>query len=116
MEVLALDAIKPGMVLGGDVKDRNGRILLSAGSEITEKHLRIFRMWGVHTVAVQDHERAEPSSTGESEIDPVQFQAAEEKVRALFRHHDLNHPFLKVLFRLATLEYLSRGEGRGRGA
>lgn len=116
MGVVALDAIKPGMVLGGDVKDRNGRILLTAGSEITEKHLRIFRMWGIHTVSVRDEIGEEGPQEEASEIDPVQFQVAEEKVKVLFRHHDLNHPFIKELFRLATLEYLAREEGRARGS
>ncbi len=116
MGVLALDAIKPGMILGGDVKDRNGRILLTAGLEITEKHLRIFRMWGIHSVPVQEGEREETPPEGTSGIDPIRVHEAEEKVGYLFRHNDLSHPFIKELFRLAILEALSREEGKVRGS
>lgn len=47
MTVLRLESLNPGMVLSRDVCDRKGRVLLPAGAELTEKHLRIFQTWGV---------------------------------------------------------------------
>lgn len=34
------------MVVGADVQDRHGRLLLGAGTELTRKHLMVFRTWG----------------------------------------------------------------------
>lgn len=110
MGVISLDAVNPGMVLAGDVKDRNGRILLSAGSEITEKHLRIFKMWGILSVQIQGSEKEDLSPKATVEIDPIRLQRVEQSVKELFRHNDLNHPFIKELFRLVSLEHLSHPE------
>jgi hypothetical protein len=60
MGVISLDAIKPGMILAGDVKDRNSRALLSTGAEITEKHLRIFKMWGILEAHIQGESKKMP--------------------------------------------------------
>lgn len=116
MEVLPLDAIKSGMVLASDVKDRNGRILLSAGSEITERHLRIFKMWGILTVQVQGEETVQSPLPVTSERDSEQIERVEKEVEKLFCHHDLSHPFIKELFRLAILEHLSRTEVSNGGS
>lgn len=116
MGVLGLDAIKSGMILAGDVRDRTGRVLLSAGSEVTEKHLRIFKMWGILSVQIQGEEREESPLREDAEIDPARLKEAESRVSELFHHNDLHHPFIKELFRLVTLEHLSAREDPHRGA
>jgi hypothetical protein len=116
MGIISLDAIKPGMVLAGDVKDRSGRILLSAGAEINEKHLRIFKMWGVLSAPVQGEEKEETHSNTASEIDPDLLREVERKTVELFCHNDLAHPFIRELFRLVTLENLRRPEDQNRGS
>jgi hypothetical protein len=116
MGVISLDAIKPGMVLAGDVKDRSGRILLSAGAEINEKHLRIFKMWGILGIPVQGEEKEETHSGAASEIDPDLLREVERKTVKLFCHNDLTHPFIRELFRLVTLENLRRPEEQNRGS
>ncbi len=116
MGVLSLEAINPGMVLAGDVKDRNGRVLLSAGSEITERHLRIFKMWGILTVQVHGEEKEESPLPMTSAPDLEEIQRVEREVAELFCHHDLSHPFIKELFRLAIFERLSGLEGSNGGS
>ncbi len=115
MGILSLDTIRPGMVLANDVKDRNGRILLASGSEITEKHLRIFKMWGILAVPVLGEEREEPPCHAPSEVDPDRLRKAESTVAQLFSLNDLDHPFIKELFRLVTLEHLSSLEDPNHG-
>ncbi len=116
MAILSLDAIKPGMVLAGDVKDRNGRALLSAGAEITEKHIRIFKMWGIHSAPIQGEDKENAPSNRSSEIDPNLLHEAERKTAERFYHNDLNHPFIRELFRLVTLESLYGPEEQSRGS
>ncbi len=115
MGVVSLDAIKPGMILAGDIRDRNGRVLLSTGAEITEKHIRLFKMWGIHTASIQEGEKEDSSSKRASEIDPGLLLQAERQTAELFCHHDLAHPFIRELARLVTLEHLVRLEDDGRG-
>jgi hypothetical protein len=53
MPTLTLDDVKPGMNLAQPVYTHQDRLLLDAGRRISEKHLRIFKSWGVATVAVK---------------------------------------------------------------
>lgn len=115
MGVISLDGIKPGMILAGDVKDRNGRALLSAGAEITEKHLRIFKMWGILEAHIQGGEQEDAYSKTASEIDPDLLREAENRTAELFCHNDLAHPFIRELFHLITLETLRTPEEKRRG-
>ncbi|NTW99914.1 MAG: hypothetical protein HGB35_08325, partial [Geobacteraceae bacterium] len=47
MGIIAIENIETGMVLASDVRDRSGRMLLGSGVELTQKHLVVFRTWGV---------------------------------------------------------------------
>ncbi len=114
MGVISLDAIKPGMILASDIKDRNGRVLLSAGAEITEKHLRIFKIWGILEAHIQGEEQEDVHPKTASEIDPDLLREAESRTAELFCHNDLAHPFIRELFRLITLETLRRSEEQCR--
>ena len=53
MPILNLDDVKPGMTLAQPVYTHQDRLLLEAGRRVSEKHLRIFKSWGVATVAVK---------------------------------------------------------------
>ena len=44
--------LKPGMVLAHSVRNHQGVMLLSAGTKITKKNIRIFKSWGVIDVSV----------------------------------------------------------------
>lgn len=116
MGVVSLEALKPGMILAGDIRDRNGRVLLSAGAEITEKHLRIFKMWGIHAASVQGEEKEDSFSKSASEINQDLLHEAERRTAELFCHNDLAHPFIRELFHLVTLENLNRLEDQNRGS
>ena len=52
MGKIFLENIKPGMILAQDVHDCNGRFLLSKGLHLSEKHLRILKIWGISELEV----------------------------------------------------------------
>lgn len=54
MPILNLDEVKPGMTLARAVTTHPERTLLEAGRRLTDKHLRIFKSWGVATVDVKE--------------------------------------------------------------
>ena len=102
MARISLDAIRPGMVLAEDLKHLNGRFLLGRGVELEEKHLRILRIWGIHSVEVKGGS-ADLETSQADEIDPSVLEAAEIQVTNRFPNDLLNHPFLGELRRICIL-------------
>jgi hypothetical protein len=103
MGLVAIDNLSPGMSLTSDVHDRNGRLLLGAGAELTDKHIYIFRTWGVVEVDILGVETDDESLAPSDTIDPDVLAAAAAEVGPLFRHADLAHPCMNQLLRLAVL-------------
>jgi HD-like signal output (HDOD) protein len=90
------------MVLAEDLKHATGRFLLGKGAEISETHLRVFKIWGIHSVLVEGS-IDDLETTPAKEIDPEVLQAAGRLESRRFSHVDLNHPFFKELLRICTL-------------
>ena len=103
MGIINLEDIQVGMILAGDIRERSGRILLAGGSEITEKHLRVFKMWGITEADIKDVEKEEIAANIVARLDPSLFQNVQSQVRERFCLADMEHPFVEELFRLVTL-------------
>jgi len=101
-----LDDLKPGMKLEKDVQERSGRVLLGAGTEITERHLKIFRTWGVAEADIESMSHEEVAPQLAQELDPELFRAAEVFIDPLFGHTDANHPAVLELKRLCVLRHV----------
>ncbi len=108
MAIINQEDLQPGMILESDVKDRNGRVLLGAGNTLTQKHLRIFKMWGVTEADIRGVEKEEVEARAASRLDPVLLKGVEEGLRKHFRHTDMEHPFNSELFRLLTIRFARR--------
>ncbi len=102
MGKIAIENIETGMVLASDVRDRSGRMLLGAGAELTQKHLVIFRTWGVLEADVVG-QGSQTAAQLPEDVDPLQLAAAEEALEPLFRHANRSHPAIIELMRLAAL-------------
>jgi hypothetical protein len=116
MGLIHIDDIQPGMKLGGDVKDQIGRVLLTAGHEVTERHVRIFRMWGVTEADIEGIDREEISAVSTAHVDPATTEDVEVQAKSMFRHADLDHPAVKELYRLFTQRMVQPQTGGGRHA
>lgn len=89
-----VDDLVAGMILAENVNDSQGRLLIPGGTELTDRHLRAFALWGVMAVRVRGaggEEEAEP------EVSPEAVAAARELVLPRFVHNDLQHPLIAVL-------------------
>jgi hypothetical protein len=96
--------IEPGMVLGAEVKDRTGRVLLSKGTAITEKHLSIFKMWGVVDAVIENADKEKIEAKAVADISPTELVAAQEEIDAMFRFiEQQDHPFIVELKRLGAI-------------
>lgn len=112
--LLAVDDLHPGIAVVEDVYDPQGRLLMSAGTELTERHLRACQLWGITRVRV----RAEglPPETEAGGPTPEQIAQAELETRARFRNTDPAHPLVVELFRLGVIRAADRLAGGGTSA
>jgi hypothetical protein len=97
---------RPDMVLAADVTDRHGHVLLKAGDTVTEKAVKIFKMWGITDLDVQGVDREVIEARAAEEFDPALLRAAERVVQERFRHADTDDPDVKELMRLFKHHYL----------
>jgi hypothetical protein len=65
---LAIQDLKPGMVLARPVRNLQGVLLLEAGARITKKNIRIFKSWGVNEVVIQGRRSDARRSSAEAAI------------------------------------------------
>jgi hypothetical protein len=107
---VAIELIESGMVLANDVHDRAGRMLWGVGAELTQKHLTIFRTWGVleaDIVGLGSDEGA--ADQVPADVDPLELAAAEQELAPIFRHTNRVHPAIVELMRLAALRKVQHG-------
>jgi HD-like signal output (HDOD) protein len=101
MLLVPTDKVKSGQILAEEVRDINGRLLLSKGNKIEANHIRIFKIWGIPEVKLQAADHYDKNS--EPEIKPEIIEQKQESLKALFRHVDLAHPAAKEIYKIATL-------------
>jgi predicted transcriptional regulator len=95
--------IRPGMVLATDVRDRNSRVLLTAGNELTDKHIKIFKMWGVTEADIQGVAHEDVEAQEAAALDPELLRKADLVTQELFTHAGSEHSAIKELVRLSTM-------------
>ena len=84
------------MELAEDVVDGNGQPMLRAGTILSERDLRRFRMWGIMEIAIRGEEAEDETNT--LSLTAEQLAAAEPLLRATFRHANLENPLIKLLY------------------
>lgn len=99
MKNIKLDEVRPGMVLARDVKGRFGRGLLLAGNVVTEKHVKIFKSWGITELIIEKN----PVSDEVELKKPAhpQYARIEARTRELFKFNDIKHPAVRELFQIS---------------
>lgn len=102
MSAIHLDNIAAGMVLGKQVCDVTGRVLLPEGVTLSEKHVRILRTWGILEVEVIGDSDRPPEHASSVCLDPARVAAAEAYLRPLFVHNDLVDAAVAELFRVCV--------------
>ncbi len=100
---ISIDLVKPGMILAAPVKDFEGRLLLNGGTLLTERHMRVFKLWGVSEADIENLDAAEVEAKEISLIDPALFEQARVEMEELFRHAMHTDPAMAELFRVSVL-------------
>lgn len=60
IRTINISEITLGMELAEAVKNRYGQMLLSAGSTITENHIKLFKTWGIQTIQISSDKEDAP--------------------------------------------------------
>ena len=110
MSIVPAENLIPGMVLAADVRDRNGRLLLKEGVELTDKHLHILRTWGTVEADILNAGEHQENPASTNAIAPELWAAIEGEITPLFHHTDLSHPAIKELLRIRIEREASHGD------
>jgi len=105
MAYIPIAEIVVGLVVKEDVKDRNGRLILSHGIRIEEKHLRILKTWGIANIAVQSAQESNAQATNANETldkSSAAYIEAVKMVRRRFRFNRKKHPLITLLKDMAV--------------
>ncbi len=97
------------MILTAKVVERGGRVLLGAGVELTQKHISIFKKWGITEAEVEHVTHEEAAATVAAQMDPAMLREAEHRMDKLFRLTDRNNPVISELYRLCTVRWVRQG-------
>ncbi|HEX2769082.1 MAG TPA: hypothetical protein VHN12_07330 [Geobacteraceae bacterium] len=109
MGKIPTDNLIPGMILASDVRDRSGRLLLTGGTALNDRHLYILRTWGIIEAEVAGAEEYPESPELANAIAPEVWSAIEDEITPLFRHADLAHPAMKELLRMRIMKKARHG-------
>lgn len=109
MGKVAIENLEAGMVLASDVHDRSGRLLLGEGAELNQKHLVIFRTWGVLEADIVGHGGEEDKDILPPDVDAGQLEEAVKELEPLFRYANTGHPAIAELLRLAAIRKVQHG-------
>ena len=105
MPTVRIGSITEGLVLSCDVKDLNGRLLLRQGVVISDRHIKLFKSWGVTEVEVVSLPTVEVSSAQLTPEEKAAFEmksSSSTELMNIFARNDLNHPMIRELFEICV--------------
>jgi HD-like signal output (HDOD) protein len=100
---LSIKRLQAGMVLSEDLTDRMGRLLMTRGTVLTGKYLKICKMWGVIEAQIEGVSGEDMNASALNDFDPAEIAIASESVRRRFCHADMDHPAIRELVRLSII-------------
>ena len=106
---ISIDKLKPGMILDEDAL-AGGNMLLGSGAELSEKHISIFRSWGIVDIEIKGVSNADIGAGEMEQYDIELVTMFEEQLRPLFALNDEKDPFISELLRVSTLYNIEKSK------
>jgi hypothetical protein len=97
-----VQSLKPGLILAADVKNSHGQLLIKKGVEISERHIRVLKSWGVVDVQAEGIGQETESDPHPDFCDPALLNKARTEVLEKFSHNNLEHPAVDELLRICV--------------
>ena len=99
--LLGIAELQPDMVLAGDLRAYNGRLLLPKGVCLSAKHIKIMKMWGVVEAHVNHVSSLYQCPADNARRSPAGLSRVQEQVNGRFCCVPLDHPAISELYRCA---------------
>lgn len=93
-----MDSVCEGMIVAADVKNMDDMLLIPAGCELSARHIKVLRTWGIAEIQVDGEEQA---STTMMKIAPEVLERLEAELRKQFWSLDPESEAQKEVFNLA---------------
>lgn len=58
-KLVNIDDVKAGMELASNITNRFGQVILFSGAVLEEKHISLFKTWGIEMLSVYDSEQGD---------------------------------------------------------
>ena len=103
MKRINVDKLKPGMILGKDVVNQEGRRLLLKDLNLTPKEIRILKMWGIPEVIIlQTAETKAPAKTEKIKKDD---EKGRKFLDSWFKNNNNNNPVIEAVYDICLERY-----------
>ena len=99
MGVLNTNDLKVGMILAEPALNKNGTVILGEGSALTEKHINLFKAWGVSEVDVEGVDSGQMEKEEMQALSPEVVDAIQRKLDILFPACGKN-PVMEEIYRV----------------
>jgi HD-like signal output (HDOD) protein len=101
------------MVLAADLNSPQGRMILGKGQEITDKILRVCKIWGVTEADVEGATADQAQAEKLKRLDPSILQAAKAIISRQFAQANRDHEAVRELMKISILRHVARLTAEG---
>jgi hypothetical protein len=106
-QTIAIDEIKVGMVLSADVINPQGLVLIKKHVQLTDKHIKVLKRWGITNVTITDFADAVADTRPPAEI--IQEKLAEVAAQLDSRFAGCEHSEIMMSIKNCVHEYRAEG-------
>ena len=99
MAKINVNDLQPGMVLNTPVITPMGAVLLNQGVMINEKHISIFKKWGIWEIDIQGLSDQEADAENERKLTPEEMDRIHKELSEHFIM-GIEHPVMNEIFRI----------------
>ncbi len=100
MGKLSVESLESGMELAEDVCGSTGMVLLGSGAVISDRHIGIFKSWGVTQVDIKEAEKEAINAEKMAHLTDAERHAIDIELDRLFQHNDPFDPVIEELRRV----------------
>lgn len=91
------------MEVAADVNNLNGALMVAQGTVLTERHLRILKMWGIESIEIAGGEDEPTPEQIERAYPPELLRVAQSQVDQRLKHVGVNNKTIAKIRQLAIL-------------
>lgn len=100
MGLLNINDLEIGMELAEQVSNFGGMVLLKAGANITETHLKAFKAWGITEANIKGVDQEDLDDPALAVIDEQTQERIEKELSYIFQKTDAENPIVEEIYRL----------------